>query len=266
MDDTDQFDYGQLDQLLNFFSSSSTPPPLITTHRKQDSSISLQTQSSNLVTSHHHVTKKKLVTNNHHVIKEKPVIITTTTIGNYNQDPPKEKEKKKVLRREVERQRRRDMAKLYQRLRLLIPYKYLMGKRSISDHLEEIVDYVKDLRKNTEDLERKRESLKEMRNVICNSQLAPSTSSMKLVDNICGNDDEERIRVNSCNEGVEISVKGGLPLSKVLKVLMKEGIIVNSCVSSTVNQMHLHIIQSKVNKRGDIDLASLRFKLTSLSY
>ncbi|XP_060189576.1 transcription factor bHLH118-like [Lycium barbarum] len=270
MDDCDQFDYGQLDQLFNFISSTSPPPPPLTTHRKQDLSISLQTQSSKLVTSH--VTKMKPIANvNHHVIKKKP-IITTTTIDDQVQDPHKEKEKKKVIRREVERQRRRDMAKLYQRLRLLIPSKYLMGKRSISDHLEEIVDYVKDLRKNIEDLETKRQKLKEMRNnITCSSnlhsQLAPSSSSMKLSGHdINGNDDEDRIRVNSCNEGVEISVKGGLPLSKVLKVLMKEGLIINSCVSSTANQRLLHIIQSKVNTREDIDLARLRFKLMSLSY
>ncbi|CAN4104277.1 unnamed protein product [Withania somnifera] len=150
------------------------------------------------------------------------------------------------------------MAKLYQRLRLLIPSKYLMGKRSISDHLEEIVDYVKDLRKDIEDLERKRENLKKNKN---NNNIAPfsSSSSMKL------SDDEDRIIVKSCNEEVEISVKGGLSLSKVLKVVMKEGLIVNSCISSTVDQHLLHIIQSKVDTRGNIDLAMLRSKLTSLS-
>ncbi|CAN4104275.1 unnamed protein product [Withania somnifera] len=150
------------------------------------------------------------------------------------------------------------MAKLYRRLRLLIPSKYLMGKRSISDHLEEIVDYIKDSRKNIEDLEKKRESLKEMKNSTCSSQLlAPSSSSMKL------SDDEDRIIVKSCNGGVEISIKGGLSLSKVLKLLMKEGLIVNSCVSSTINQRLIHIIRSEVNTRRDrdIDVAMLQSKL-----
>ncbi|MCE3216444.1 hypothetical protein HAX54_006511 [Datura stramonium] len=165
-----------------------------------------------------------------------------------------EKKKKNVVRRDVERQRRRDMAKLYQRLRLLIPSKYLM--RSISDHIEEIVDYVKDLKKDIEDLGRKRESLKEKKNIS-----PSSSSSMKLISD----DDQDRIIVKSCNDEVEISVKGGLSLSKVLKVLMTEGLIVNSCVSSTVDQRLLHIIQSKVNTRGDIDLAMLRSKLMSLS-
>ncbi|XP_055823291.1 transcription factor bHLH120-like [Solanum dulcamara] len=239
MDDS-EFDFDQLDQLLNFFSS---PPPCLSaiSLEKHDSSIiSSQTQNSN--------------------DGKKPTITTTIVDDDQSQDPPKEKEKKKVLRKDVERQRRRDMAKLYQRLRLLIPSKYLMGKRSISDHLEEIVDYVKDLRKNIEDLEIKREKLKEMKNNICSSQLAPSSSSMKLSD-----DDEDRIIVKSCNGGVEISIKGGISLSKVLKVVMKEGLIVNSCVSSTIDQRLHHIIQSKVNTRGDIDLAMLRSKLMSLS-
>ncbi|MCE3216443.1 hypothetical protein HAX54_006510 [Datura stramonium] len=252
----DEFDYDfeQLDQLLNFISSPppSPPPPLIRTLQNQDSPISLQTQSSNDLGSHDQ--------------KNKSIITTAITIVDNDQvqDLPKEKEvivekkkkKKNVQRRDVERQRRRDMAKLYQRLRLLIPSKYLMGKRSISDHLEEIVDYVKDLRKDIEDLERKRESLKEKKNIS-----PSSSSSVKLISD----DDEDRIIVKSCNEGVEISVKGGLSLSKVLKVLMKEGLIVNSCVSSTVDQRLLHIIQSKVNTRADIDLAMLRSKLMSLS-
>ncbi|KAF3676915.1 hypothetical protein FXO38_04044 [Capsicum annuum] len=239
MDDS-EFDFGQLDQLFNFLSSSLSPPSPPTTLQNQDSSISLQTQNSN------HVPKKKpIVTNHHHqVMKKKPIKITNINNDDQVQNPRKEKEmiaeKKKVLRRDVERQRRRDMAKLYQRLRLLIPSKYLMGKRSISDHLEQIVDYVKDLRKDIEDLERKREALKQLKSTICSSQLAPSSSSMKLND-----DNEDRIIVKSCNEGVEICIKGELSLSKVLKVVMKEGFIVSSCVSSTVDQSLFHIIQSE---------------------
>ncbi|KAJ8532303.1 hypothetical protein K7X08_012226 [Anisodus acutangulus] len=264
MDDF-EFDIDQLDQLLEFISSSPPPCAPTTLQKQLDSSISLQTQNSIDLVSHN-VPKKIPITNNHHVTKKsKP---TTIIDDDQVKDPPKEKEKKKVIRRDVERQRRRDMAKLYQRLRLLIPSKYLMGKRSISDHIEEVVDYVKDLRKNIEDLETKRESLKD----ICSSDhLAPSSSSMKLSDHDINNgngdddDDEDRIKVKSCNEGVEISVKGGLSLSKVLKVLMKEGLIVNSCVSSTVEQRLFHIIQSKVNTRGDIDLARLRHELNDYS-
>lgn len=228
-----EFDFSQLDQLFDILS-----PPINTFENQDPSIISSQTQTQ---------------TSND---ENKSIITITSTLidDDQIQDPPKEKEKKKTVRKDVERQRRRDMAKLYQRLRLLIPSKYLMGKRSISDHLEEIVDYVKDLRKNIEDLERKREILKEMKNNICNSQLTPCSSS----------DNDDRITVKSCNDGVEISIKGGLSLSKVLKVLMKEGLNVNSCVSSTVDQSLHHIIQSKVNTRGDIDLAMLRSKLMSL--
>ncbi|PHT43744.1 hypothetical protein CQW23_17769 [Capsicum baccatum] len=265
MDDS-EFDFGQLDQLFNFLSSLPPPTPPPTTFQNQDSSISLQTQNSN------HVPKKKpIVTNHHHhhVIKKKPIKISNINNDDQVQNPPKEKEKiaekKKVIRRDVERQRRRDMAKLYQSLRLLIPSKYLMGKRSISDHLEQIVDYVKDLRKDIEDLERKRETLKQLKSTICSSQLAPSSSSMNLNELLNDDDDDDRINVKSCNEGVEISIKGGLSLSKVLKVLMKEGFIVSSCVSSTVNQELIHIIQTKVNTSGDTDLATLRSKLMSLS-
>ncbi|XP_015081892.1 transcription factor bHLH120-like [Solanum pennellii] len=252
MDDS-EFDFGQLDQLFNFLSP---PPPLppTTLQSNQDSSFSLQKQNSNIV-----------FTSTHNVPKKKPILITNINIidDQVVQDLPKEKEmvvEKKVMRRDVERQRRRDMAKLYQRLRLLIPSKYLMGKRSISDHLEEIVDYVKDLKKDIEELESKREKLKEMKNITnISSLLAPNSSSMKLND-----DDEDKIIVKSCNEGVEISIKGGLSISKVLKVLMKEGFIVNNCVSSTINQRLIHIIQTKVNTRGDIDLALLRSKLMGL--
>ncbi|PHU02233.1 hypothetical protein BC332_27484 [Capsicum chinense] len=239
------------DQLFNFLSTPSpSPHPALTStlQKEDDSSISLQTrQSSNDLDNHQ---------------KDEPINTTTTIVDdNQVQDPMKKKEveekkkkNKNVLRRDVERQRRRDMAKLYQRLRLLIPSKYLMGKRAISDHLEEIVDYVKDLRKDIEELERKRESLKEKKNMTPSS----SSSSMKL------SDDEDRIIVKSCNEEVEISVKGGISISKVVKVVMKEGLIVNSCVSSTVDQSLHHIIQSEVNTRADIDFAMLQTKLLSL--
>ncbi|XP_009791858.1 transcription factor bHLH118-like [Nicotiana tabacum] len=249
MDDSDQFDYAQVEHLLHLLSSSPSPPPPLTTN----SPVPLQTQSCNLFNT--------------------PVPKRKTVIANIDQDtgkgkPPKEKEnsEKKVVRRDVERQRRRDMARLYQRLRLLIPSKYLMGKRSISDHLEEIVDYIKDMRKNIEELETKREKLKEMRNICSsdhNSHLAAPSSSRKSDDN------QDRIIVKKCKEGVlEISVistlGGVLALSKVLRVLMEEELLVISCVSSKINQRSLHIIQSEVNSRGDIDLARLQFKLMSL--
>ncbi|MCD7470887.1 hypothetical protein HAX54_011089 [Datura stramonium] len=177
-----EFDFEQLDQQLNFLSSP-PPSPVTSTLQNQDSPISVQTQSSNDLSSHDQ--------------NNKPIITTAVTIVDDDQvqDPPKEKEvivekkkKKNVVRRDVERQRRRDMAKLYQRLRLLIPSKYLMGKRSISDHIEEIVDYVKDLKKDIEDLGRKRESLKEKKNIS-----PSSSSSMKLISD----DDQDRIIVNT---------------------------------------------------------------------
>lgn len=109
MDDSDQFDYAQVEHLLHLLSSSPSPPPPLTTN----SPVPLQTQSCNLFNT--------------------PVPKRKTVIANIDQDtgkgkPPKEKEnsEKKVVRRDVERQRRRDMARLYQRLRLLIPSKYLM--------------------------------------------------------------------------------------------------------------------------------------------
>nr|XP_016441173.1 PREDICTED: transcription factor bHLH126-like [Nicotiana tabacum] len=113
----------------------------------------------------------------------------------------------------------------------------LPGKRSICDHLEEIVDYIKDMRKNMEELACNRERLKEMRNICSsdhNSHLAAPSSSMK------SDDDQDRILVKKCKEGVEISVisnlEGGLALTKVLRVLMEEWLLVISCVSSKINQ------------------------------
>lgn len=80
----------------------------------------------------------------------------------------------------------------------------IQGKRSISDHLEEIVDYVKDLKKDIEELESKREKLKEMKNITnISSPLAPNSSSMKLNDD----DDEDKIIVKLCINQVEISIK-----------------------------------------------------------
>nr|XP_009792928.1 PREDICTED: uncharacterized protein LOC104239891 [Nicotiana sylvestris] len=123
------------------------------------------------------------------------------------------------------------------------------------------------MRKNMEELACNRERLKEMRNICSsdhNSHLAAPSSSMK------SDDDQDRILVKKCKEGVEISVisnlEGGLALTKVLRVLMEEWLLVISCVSSKINQRSLHVVQSEVNSRGDIDLARLQLKSMSLSY
>lgn len=87
------------------------------------------------------------------------------------------------------------------------------------------MDYVKDLKEDIEDLERKRE---------------------KLNNIIYSDDDEDKIIVKLCINQVEISIKWRLFLLKVLKFLM-EGLMVNSCVSSIIDQSLHHIIQSKVS-------------------
>ncbi|KAG8381431.1 hypothetical protein BUALT_Bualt06G0121300 [Buddleja alternifolia] len=148
--------------------------------------------------------------------------------------------------KEIERQRRKEMSGLYASLRPLLPLEYVKGKRSVSDHMHQAVNYIKHMQNNIEELQKKRDRLKKLSN-------HPSSSNIDAEDqNLTINDPLNCVNVNLCLDGVEILIRSslneeaGFPLSKVLLDLIERGHNVISCVSTRANEQSLHKIQIEV--------------------
>ncbi|KAK4358244.1 hypothetical protein RND71_023854 [Anisodus tanguticus] len=165
---------------------------------------------------------------------------------------------KKIMHRDMERQRRQEMTALYSSLRSLLPLQYVKGKKSVSDHMHEAVNYIKQLQANMNELEIKRDNLKMFSNSSsCGRENGSSDSS--IVSQDC-------VTVSPCHGGVEILINGRytkeyIPLSRVIQELQKEGLDVVSCVSANVNQNSLHRIQSEVCDMKCINLHALQRKV-----
>ena len=111
------------------------------------------------------------------------------------------------------------------------------GKRSISDHINEAANYIKHLEKKIKELSSARDVLKEFSNLSTTDQGSTSQPSCFTIHPCCG--------------GVEIVISSGFreesfPLSKVLELLLEEGLTVLNCTSSKVNERFLHTVQCEV--------------------
>ncbi|XVF13241.1 hypothetical protein REPUB_Repub08aG0191700 [Reevesia pubescens] len=187
-----------------------------------------------------------------------------TAFGVYDGKPNDNNKKKKIIHRENERQRRQEMTTLYATLRSLLPFEYLKGKRSIPDHMNEAVNYIKRLQKKIMKLSDKRDELKKSSNSIINaSTFVPETLSQES--------SEDNIMVRPCLAGMEAVIstcpRQGLQLSSVLEVIVAEGLIVVSCISTKVNKrLIMHTIVSEVKENGrSIEPSDLQHKLTMLT-
>ncbi|KAJ4832256.1 hypothetical protein Tsubulata_002024 [Turnera subulata] len=173
-------------------------------------------------------------------------------------DNPNDTKKKKLMHRETEKQRRQEMSTLYRSLRSLLPVEYLKGKRSTSDHIHEAVNYIKNLEDRIQELSDKKDALKRLSN--------SASSSSDEVDNL-GGCERDTLTVSPCCVGVEVvvntDIRKGLPLSRVLKVLVEEGLSVASCVSRKVNWRMLYAIKAEVGDRGNINIPELEQKLAN---
>ncbi|CAN4097713.1 unnamed protein product [Withania somnifera] len=157
-----------------------------------------------------------------------------------------ENKQKKRMHGEIERQRRQEMSTLYASLRQQLPLENIKGKRSTSDHILEAANYIKKLQKNVKNLNERREKLKE--SISLSSLDHPKSGSSSTTDS-----SPVIVTVKKCLDGMEILVNcdlknEGFRLSRVLKVLLQEGLsIVNcSCTKTNINGV-LHTIRTKVS-------------------
>ncbi|KAI4347466.1 hypothetical protein L6164_008278 [Bauhinia variegata] len=176
---------------------------------------------------------------------------------NFGQHFPRENRKKKMIHREIERQRRRQMATLHASLRSLLPLKFIKGKRSISDHMNEAVNYIKQLKKNIKELSAKRDEIKKL-SYSCTENHDSNNTSGTGSFVIHENDGAIGIEIaNGCREE-------NFPLSKLLELLLEEGLEVVNCLSSEVNGRLIHSVQCEVNNSKSLDLPELRRKVSML--
>ncbi|XP_022738480.1 transcription factor bHLH118-like [Durio zibethinus] len=170
---------------------------------------------------------------------------------------------KKILRKEIERQRRQKMAKLYGKLRSLLPVESIKGKRAVSDHMNEAVNYIKYLKKMIQELSVKRDKLKKLSNLSALDQGSSASSSENCSPiNSC-------VAVHPYQGGVEIVINSGFGdeswhLSIMMLVILEEGLDVVRYVSSQTNEGFLHTIHSEVSDPTQLDLPRLQTKLNDM--
>ncbi|KAM7257399.1 hypothetical protein ACFE04_013140 [Oxalis oulophora] len=180
----------------------------------------------------------------------------TITDGN-----PNEKKKQKVIHRDIERQRRQEMATLYTSLRDLLPYEFLKGKRSISDHIQESANYIKHMENKMKILKNKKDYLK--------SLVLQSIGSSSSPKNTPKSNQQDILSIETCLDGVlEVSINtaltNGLPCSKVFDILIKEGLNILCSTSNKVDDKLIHIIKTKVSEGRSIAPADLHQRLSNL--
>ncbi|KAF3448455.1 hypothetical protein FNV43_RR09168 [Rhamnella rubrinervis] len=188
--------------------------------------------------------------------------------GDHDQNPNHhhdKKKKKKVEHKHIERQRRQEMTNLHASLRSLLPLEYIKGKRSISDHVQEATNYIKDLQKGIQELSNKRDKLK---NLLMNTSGSSNVCVAPLQNPHSRASDS--IIVRSSSVGMEVMINTafteGLPLSRVVNVLIGEGLSIISCISVEVNERLLHTLESQVSGGRSIDPSELEQKLKKLQF
>ncbi|XVF09736.1 hypothetical protein REPUB_Repub07fG0121200 [Reevesia pubescens] len=168
---------------------------------------------------------------------------------------------KKINRKEIERQRRQQMAKLYGKLRSLLPHESIKGQRAVSDHMNEAVNYINYLKKRIQELSVKRDKLEKLSNLSAFDQgTACSSDNCSLINFVA---------IHPYCGGAEIVINSGFGdesghLSTMMQVILEEGLDVISCVSSQTNEGFLHNIQSEVSDLTKLDIPRLQTKLNDL--
>ncbi|KAM4087182.1 hypothetical protein ACJW30_10G158400 [Castanea mollissima] len=138
---------------------------------------------------------------------------------------------RKIMRRDNERQRREQMASLYSSLRLLLPLEFIKGKRSVSDLINEAANYIKHMTEKIQGLQVERDQLKNPSNSTAFIPGIESSNNCSL----------NYVTVRVSEAGIEILMSSwlreeGFLLSKVLELLLEEGLSVIRCASNKTNE------------------------------
>lgn len=117
----------------------------------------------------------------------------------------------------------------------------LQGKRSVSDHINEAVNHVKQMKMKIQDLKEERDKLKQI------SDLEAHTQRNKVSRNC--------VSIHPCSGGIEIVIntvpkEDDLLLSTVLKVILEEGHDVVRCFSTQTNDGLCHTIHTEACVRN----------------
>ncbi|KVI10058.1 transcription factor bHLH36-like [Cynara cardunculus var. scolymus] len=179
-------------------------------------------------------------------------------------DDENEKKKKRLEHREIERRRRQEMANLCSSLRSLLPLDFIKGRRSTSEHMNQVVNYIKHLEENIKGLETTRDELKKTcPHVTDSSSVLPNKN---IENETSGRHGPNTVTVGCSHGGVEILIKSctGFPISRVVKALVQEGLNVISCNSTKVNERFIHSIHSEVSDEICIQVSILQKKLVEL--
>ncbi|XP_017252049.1 transcription factor bHLH118 [Daucus carota subsp. sativus] len=190
--------------------------------------------------------------------------------SSFGEDTSKDDERsKKIMHREIERQRRQEMGQLHGSLRSLLPLEFIKGKRSISDHMQQSVNYINHLQRSIRELNIKRDRLHKIPNYTTVISQGSGSSDFRLPSNF---DNDVSVTVSPCLCGVEIIITSGFmeeqfPLSKVMQVLIQdEQLSVSTCASTRVNERLLHTIRAEAIDPMSINICELQWKLYDVLY
>ncbi|GMI96336.1 hypothetical protein like AT5G51790 [Hibiscus trionum] len=172
-------------------------------------------------------------------------------------------DKKRSMHRDIERQRRQEMSTLYASLRTLLPLEYIKGKRAISDQMNGAASYIKDLQKRIDELSAKRDDLKKV-SFDSNSTTGSSHQGTSSGSNLQAF--PSSVVVRQSLDGAEVVVSTGLgaqalTLSRVLQLLLGEGLDVVNCISTRIDGGLIHTIKLEVSDLRGVDVPYLEQKL-----
>nr|GEW03660.1 Myc-type, basic helix-loop-helix (bHLH) domain-containing protein [Tanacetum cinerariifolium] len=160
---------------------------------------------------------------------------------------------RKLVHREIERERRKNITKLFASLGALLPTEFIKGKGSISDRTHQVVNYIKHMHEKVQALSVKRDQL----NKLVGASVKENIMNKVSISSCNGRTAE--IQINSC------SIEDGFHLSEVLKALVEEGLHIINYTFTKINKRLLHTILSEACDTTLTDLSRLQQRLVSIA-